>query len=480
MNQFRLIVGTLIWGAVAFFVWRAANISWGRPNAPQEPVGEILWEYLAAPRANVQLELKQPMRLAVGDPIFATDPRETLKQIGEITEVIDPATGKRTPEAIVATAKAMFYPAAGQPGPHAVLGYFEASDSMAWVFETLMPPAKREKIALELTVAFSKHQDEIMAALRPAVEETLRDALISIEEDLPAAIARHKEEWEQLGRKFQQEIVDTDIVPLARDVLWPIVRDRSQETANKVGKEIWERASLWRFGWRFLYDTSPLPEQGLVEKEWQRFLTEEAMPVLLTHSDELINVFGQVMKDSLANNQVQNVLKISTNRIALDPDVQRVLWSVIREVTVENPHFRKVLADRWADPKFQQALRLAADRMEPAIRNVGEILLGSQAKGISPEFARVLRHQVLGKDQRWLVLYDVEATTSTSPPRQASETMKLLVVEGVPEGPAHPKNSADGSRDSTRPPAANQPNENAAVPKMADDKSKQSEAVTKP
>lgn len=449
MNQFRLIIGTLLWGAVAFTIYRAASVSWGRPEAPSEPVGEILWEYLAAPRATVRLESKEKMLLAVGDPIFARDPRETLRQIGEITEVLDPKTGRKTSQAWVTSARATFYPAAGRPSDRAVLGYFEASDSMAWVFETLMPPGKRELIALELTTAFSKHQEEIMAALRPAVEETLRDALLSIEEDLPAAIARHKEQWEQLGRKFQHEIVDTEIIPLARDVLWPIVRDRSQTTANKIGKEIWEKASLWRFGWRFLYDTSPLPEQGLVEQEWQRFLSEEAMPVLMTHTDELIEVFSLVMKDSLANSQVQNVLKFSTNRIAQDPDVQKVLWAVIREVTIDNPHFRDVLEDRWADPKFQQALRLAADRMEPAIRKVGEILLGSEAKGISPEFARVLRHQILGKDHRWLVLYDPGTSKEGREGLGSREGIaEIAVVRGEPaelsRAASSPKTASDG------------------------------------
>jgi hypothetical protein len=47
---------------------------------------------------------------------------------------------------------------------------------------------------------------------------------------------------------------------------------------------------------------------------------------------------------------------------------------------------------------------------------IGELLFGTRDGGVTPEFARVLRNQILGKDKRWLVL---EAGAAGGSPRSA-------------------------------------------------------------
>jgi len=41
----------------------------------------------------------------------------------------------------------------------------------------------------------------------------------------------------------------------------------------------------------------------------------------------------------------------------------------------------------------------------PTITKIGQALLGSPELGITPEFSRVLRHRILKKDDRWMVLH---------------------------------------------------------------------------
>jgi hypothetical protein len=41
--------------------------------------------------------------------------------------------------------------------------------------------------------------------------------------------------------------------------------------------------------------------------------------------------------------------------------------------------------------------------LEPVIRQIGDDLFGNETQGINPDFARVLRNQILGKDRRWIV-----------------------------------------------------------------------------
>ncbi len=46
---------------------------------------------------------------------------------------------------------------------------------------------------------------------------------------------------------------------------------------------------------------------------------------------------------------------------------------------------------------------MAGDRIEPVVRKIGDDLFGSEDLGIDPNFARVLRSQILRKDRRWIV-----------------------------------------------------------------------------
>jgi hypothetical protein len=52
------------------------------------------------------------------------------------------------------------------------------------------------------------------------------------------------------------------------------------------------------------------------------------------------------------------------------------------------------------------------------VRGIGDDLFGTQETGIEPNFARVLRNQILGKDRRWIV-----ATISAE--RQPQESIPL-------------------------------------------------------
>ncbi len=42
--------------------------------------------------------------------------------------------------------------------------------------------------------------------------------------------------------------------------------------------------------------------------------------------------------------------------------------------------------------------------MAPLFSRIGEKVLGTRGGGITPEFARILRTQVLEKDKRWILI----------------------------------------------------------------------------
>ena len=55
---------------------------------------------------------------------------------------------------------------------------------------------------------------------------------------------------------------------------------------------------------------------------------------------------------------------------------------------------------------------MAGDRLEPVVRSIGDELFGSEDAGINPDFARVLRSQILGKDRQWIVAWHTGSESS--------------------------------------------------------------------
>ena len=391
----RIVVGMAIWiAAVGAGWWALAGRGERSPIAPR--LTRQLWDYAAGRRRVVGVRFSQRVDLRPGDPVFVIKGPEAIRQVGEVASV------SATPSGL--TGRIVLYSCAPPITGDAHLSYHQTPYSIGWVLRTMLSEKNRRQIMAELAAALDAHREELVVLLRPVVQDALRDALRVIEQDLPAVLQRRHEELERLGNKYQREILEKELLPLVRDEIWPIVRRHAEPVAAEVGREIWQRASLWRFGWRYAYDMSPLPEKRLTEKEWSRFLREEIVPVLEAHTDQFIELQQRIVADTARNPKVREVVRRSLARIASDPEARRILREVVDEVIIDNPRLRAVFDRHWHSPRVRQAVQWASARLEPTAIRIGEVLLGTPAEGITPEFARVLRTQILGKDRRWLVL----------------------------------------------------------------------------
>jgi hypothetical protein len=424
MKTARIVVGFIIWCAAAAATWWCVVGRGGQSLVPTD-VSDQLWRYAAGQRQIVALDFDFAAPVAAGDPIFVVRSPDRVQQIGEVAR-INRAEGRLT-------AEAMFYASAPPLDHEAQLAFHQTPASMAWVIETMLPEEKRRAVAQELSAAFAAHHEEIIESLRPVVVDGLREAFQVAEQDLPAAVTRRRERFEQIGGRYQREIVQRELLPLVREEIWPVVRRHAEPAVDEVGREIWQRASLWRFAWRYVYDRSPLPEQNLTRREWQRFVDEEAVPVLENHIEDFVRVQQKILSDVARNPQVQETARKSLGRVLEDPEVQQMAWEIVQEVVIDNPRMHEVFRQQWQSEEAERAFRIAAARLEPTAVRIGELLLGTPEGGITPEFARVLRNQVLGKDQRWLVLEH-----STSPSVAAADLPERLAVRRGPRDALHP------------------------------------------
>ncbi|TWU39277.1 hypothetical protein [Novipirellula artificiosorum] len=283
------------------------------------------------------------------------------------------------------------------------LVYYRNAGRLEDVVRIMLPAEKRLRIQQQLAAAFNAHGQEFSNAFVPLVQQSIEESLPVIEEEFRKSIARHHAEVEHLADRWNDEVVSDRLIPLARQEILPIVRQHGQPTAEAIGRDVWNRASVWRFGWRAVYDRAPLPEQNLVQEEWRRFVEQEAVPVFERHVDEIVESVQKILAETAANPKVRSELADVLKQLSNDPEAQALVKAVLKETLVDNQNVRQVWGRVWQSDEAKQAIEMAGERMEPVVRKIGDELFGSQQTGIDPMFARVLRNQIFGKDRRWLV-----------------------------------------------------------------------------
>jgi len=446
MKAFRIILGIVIWAALTAGLWKCFDQNLVAGGGIRDRLAPDLWDHMTGEHRLVELKSEQAIDVRVGDPVFLVDGPNSVRQIGEIQTVYSPEDNSVTERARANRAGVMFYPSAASALDSGSLVYYSSDNSMSWVVQTMLPPEKRHEIALEIATAFQENHQEVIAALKPIVEDSLRESVEVVRSDLAAAIARHRPEIEKLGSRYQKQMVRQELVPLVQSQIWPIARRHAEPTANKIGQEIWKRVPVWRFTWKYIYDKSPLPEKNRFRKEWDRFVEKEIIPVFESHSGEIVDSVQHILIDTSKNKKVQAAVKKNMSRILEDEELRKVLMAIMREVFIDNPRLKQTFEKHWNSPRARQAFQLATDRLEPTVRRIGDQLFGSRATGISPEFARVLRNQILGKDKHWFVLeQSADGNRKHSSPEKL--VLRVRVGHGTPINPfVHAENSNGNGR----------------------------------
>ncbi len=394
----RVIVGMLIWIGLI-----SGGFLYARKSLEKSPQAFAqLAEYVGSQRHTVKLDLPDPMVLRLGDPVFL-EGNDQFEPIGFVSRV--DFNGQPT-KILCYTDQAYvtFYGNAPNVSADDFLNYNDAAHSAEWVLKTMLPPSKRQEIGELLLDAYTKNQADIVAALRPVVEESLRQATQIIKADLKSALARRESQMREVGQKYQSQLIENELVPLLEQEIWPIVQRQSEGVATQVGQEIWQEVSVFRFGWRYVYDRSPLPDKNLTEREFNRFLDQKAMPILKSHVNDFVEVQKKIIQEVAKNEKVRQTFSAALKSVVEDREIQAIFSEVLQEVVIDNSRLKAALEQHWQGPEARYAIELASRRLEPTITEIGIALFGSPRQKITEEFARVLRHRILYKDSRWLTL----------------------------------------------------------------------------
>jgi hypothetical protein len=407
----HIILGSAGWLTAIVFGYLATRAELDNQSSSLSELTTGLQQWVAGARRSAVAESAVPLYVALDDPIFMATADNRFIQTGYVSSV--DGTRRRDPVA-VANVQIAVYDRAIEQFPNGYrLEYCTTPMHLEWAVATMIPEERRLEIMELVRREWHQHQQVVLAQLQPVLKEGIRRAIKAVEAELPYIIDNHRDDFRHLGDRFEAEILQEELVPLVRDEIFPIIQEEVRPLAMEIGGALWNRVSLISFTWRYLYDASPLPERHAVRTEFQRFIDQEAVPELEAHTEEFIEITKVIINRVMKNERVRNTLRNNIQRVVEDPELQHIVGKIVREATVDNAVLRQSLKDYLKSDETRTAMRVAGDRLENMVRAIGDLIFGTREQGITSEFSRVLRSQVLRKDRRWFIMVPDDANTDS-------------------------------------------------------------------
>jgi len=409
IRRIRLLLGTAVWtGALVWFVVSAGGRSGGSAAAVGLCADLVSWAVSVPDEFTAESQV--PLLLAPGDPIFTHRNDGSMIQAGRVlgtdSGLLSPVWTKRC---LIRLDPKISQELAGQD---LQLTWRQTPSSLQWVGETLLSEEIRSRLAVVIAEEWEQNRSAAGKELEPLIQEVAGLFLQSVQAELPRVMESHREQFLQLAEQYRGEVIQQQLVPLVREEILPIVEAEVRPAAMELGRELWERVSLWSFTWRYLYDLSPLPRRDAVRQEFDRFLAREIRPALEARTENIVEVMERILTRVSQNPRVQQEIRQAIRSAVEDSTMQQVVWSVLQQSLIENQTLRTSLKQYFASDRVQSKLALTGRRLEPMVRRIGDEVFGNRDSGITAEFARVMRVQILLKDRRWLVL---EPATQPAP-----------------------------------------------------------------
>ena len=115
--------------------------------------------------------------------------------------------------------------------------------------------------------AIKSNQTELVEAFKPVIVNSLKEANALVRDDLRKAFEARKPQLAKLSQRYQTEVLEKKLLPVFQAEVWPIIQTESEPLVSKISREIWGEVSVFGFGWRYLYDRTPLPKKDSNGKE---------------------------------------------------------------------------------------------------------------------------------------------------------------------------------------------------------------------
>ncbi len=390
----RIAAGAAIWLGVLALLTSSLAFSSGQPGGS---VANRLYRHVAEGPTRIEIRFPAWAHSPTGTRLVIRDGASFLT-IGEVVE------SRRGGDAVVAVAEVA--PERGDAiGPRSGATLVNAPGTAAWITRTLLPDDTLARIRDEIDVLRVTHWEEIVRTFRPFVQEAAAEAADLLARDLREAMLLHRAEFRAILERYRIETLEQEFLPVFRERVWPRIESRFRPEIEEIARELWDRLPLWSLGWSFVYGKLPRTPADALEQRFNRFVKEEAIPLLESRKDGLAALAEDVAREIVDDPEVKDAVQRALDRVGRDPELQALLRRMFEEIVTRNEDLAALLEKRWNDARVQVALRSFSTRLQPGIdRILNMVLLNEAGDGISPHLARVLRTEILAKDRIWILV----------------------------------------------------------------------------
>jgi hypothetical protein len=392
----RLVLGSVVWGVIVVGVVAVTGHVNSRADLPEYPADEI-WNYLVTAPDRIQIDFPAGTSANRGDPLCLRVGNE-VHTVGQIRLVKPGKDGV----AILAE----FYDGAPVTLTEDTRFYAIPNPTTpAWVVEVLLPPDRKEELLRDLRGFAEGNRERIFHIFWPPFEAFLRDAFRILGDELPAVLERRDAEVQRILNRHKEITFRKELLPILREEFWPLIREESAPLMEEVGEELWSRLPLYQLGWRYFYKQMPFTDKEILKRRWNKYLDEEATPVLEGRTDDFLEVVRKVMKDMAANPKLSAALKNCLAALVEDPEFVQLIAGVFSDLVSPRGPIFKSFQSHFSNEKFLDGLNQLIEALGPTLNRISNrIMLDASGRGINPDLARVLRTQILWKDACWILV----------------------------------------------------------------------------
>jgi hypothetical protein len=416
----RIIAGTILWTAVAFATGQLLTDEKG----VDQDTSTLLRSYFKRRPSRVRVDLPRAVLVEVGDEVHLAG--SAGKPAGEVDALLD-EDGSPIPALYdwTSAVRVRFFDGkAVDLRADASARLIRVPQTGAWVLQTLLTEKTIPRIAAAWNETMLVHREEIFALLTPIARDLLLDLERHVEKEFGPFLERHREEVRELGTALENEAKGPKLAEVFERDIWPIAQPKVRPIIESVSNEVWENLPIWGFTWRLAYQALPFTDNDHVEKAWVDFLEGQVAPILRAHSEDIAKAGREIAREALARGSVTESFRAAFSGIVAHPKFHALSQVFLKEVFLDNPAFHEVLRVRLRSPEVRHAVEAASAHLEPMVRQMGDIILGTRKEGITSEFARVLRAQILYKDLQRIV---IDPGSAGAPPLAAPPRLTATV-----------------------------------------------------
>jgi hypothetical protein len=290
---------------------------------------------------------------------------------------------------------------------------------LIWVLKTLIPEAVRAEYKDKLGEVWLAEKDATWEALREPLLSLLGEGIAILKDSFEPALTTHTTEWESLLALLRDDIFAERLAPvLEREV---VTRLESQlvPLAGELGQEIWSSVKvgdLMAISWIATKDLVGAAKHDEMSRKLSEVLERTALPVIRSKGPRILEEALRASEEGLRSEASQIALVQAFEMLLEHPSFQIFLEKFLRTWVLENQSLKEHLQSAARSDAIRGPIDRLWKKLEPTLeKGLEEILTREDRQGMDHQLVRVLRHVVLKKDSRYVLLIPPDEETALLP-----------------------------------------------------------------